>query len=55
MFVTLRSATCLEQHAAHPQEDKYYDARSEKHQIMLCMLRYSYILQYFEKCILKRT
>ena len=24
MYVTLRSSTCFEQHAAHPQEDKLY-------------------------------
>jgi len=24
MYVTLRSLTCFEQHAAHPQEDKLY-------------------------------
>jgi len=25
MYVTLRSSICLEQHPAHPQEDKLYD------------------------------
>ena len=24
MYVTLRSSTCFEQHAAHPQEDQLY-------------------------------
>ena len=24
MYVTLRSSTCFEQHAVHPQEDKLY-------------------------------
>jgi len=24
MYVTLRSSTCFEQHAAHPQEDRLY-------------------------------